>query len=235
MDGGTNTSAIGWRPSMDAHIEVIHADSLAWIVGKDPRDWAVLVFDPPYGIDYHVGTCPRVRFHAPIANDKTTRVSDTIMEWWGDGAAAVFGTWKVPHYGRPRGRLIWDKNDIGGMGDLSFPFGCTDEEIAVYGQGWHGHRGGSVLRHSSITGNKYHPHEKPVALLMEILAKAPAGAVLDLQVCNHGRASHTLLRPSRSQRLEIDGQWIPVARDRTSATPILPRRGTLALDFGVPS
>jgi hypothetical protein len=213
---------------MDGNIEVIHADSLAWIVDKNPRDWAVLVFDPPYGIDYHVGTCPRVRFHEPIANDKTTHVRDTIMAWWGNGAAAVFGTWKVPHYGQPRGRLIWDKNDMGGMGDLSF--GCTDEEIAIYGQGWHGHRGGSVLRHSSIA-SKRHPHEKPVDLLAEILTKAPAGRVLDLTAGSGSVGVACAMLGRQCTLVEIDEQWIPVARDRIAPTPIMPRHGTLALNF----
>jgi 16S rRNA G966 N2-methylase RsmD len=197
-------------------IDVVHADSLAWIQDKDPRDWALLLFDPPYGIAYEAGSAPRVRFHDPIVGDETTLVRDECLAWWGEGAAAVFGTWKVEHYGKPRAQLIWDKMGAAGMGDMSLPWKPDFEEIAIYGPGWHGARTTSRLSHVPLRGadGKHHPHQKPVPLLQSILDKAPPGRVLDLTAGSGstGVACARLDRPCTI--VEIDERWIPTIRRR---------------------
>ena len=94
-----------------------HADALAWIRGRDPRSWAALLIDQSYGTE-DFRRIVRGKFNGErIANDTDTHVRDGILEWWGDGAAAVFGSWKVPPWGRPHTRLIWDKGLAAGMGD----------------------------------------------------------------------------------------------------------------------
>jgi len=195
-------------------VDIIHADALEWIKGRDPRAWSVLLIDPPYSIDACFGII-RGKFNGVrIANDTTTEVRDEILQWWGDGAAAVFGSWKVPYYGNPRGRLLWDKGLSAGMGDTSFPWKPNVEDIFVYGSGWSGHRGSSVLPAApphSPTGmsSREHPHEKPVGLLKAILDKAPAGPVLDLTAGSGstGVAAAQLGRPCTL--VEIDFRWIP--------------------------
>jgi hypothetical protein len=46
------------------------------------------------------------------------------------------------------------------MGDLSFPWGPSDEEVYIIGEGWGGAREGTILRRRRIGGNGLHPTEK---------------------------------------------------------------------------
>jgi len=81
--------------------------------------------------------------------------------------------------------LIWEKGDHVGMGDLSLPWKPNTEEIYVIGTGFSGRRNSSVLRiNAPVTWNsvghgRHHAHEKPLALMVELIAKCPPGTVLD--------------------------------------------------------
>ena len=68
------------------------------------------------------------------------------------------------------------------MGDLTLPWKPSWETIAIYGDGWTGVRTDGVLRGTVITysagswngaGGRAHPHEKPIGVLRELIAKAP--------------------------------------------------------------
>jgi site-specific DNA-methyltransferase (adenine-specific) len=199
-------------------VEIVHADSLAWIADKDPRDWALLFIDPPYGIDYSAGNVRGVKFVGTrIQNDLDTTVRDSILDWWGAGAAVVFGSWKVPHYGDPRGRLIWDKGLGTGMGDLSFPWKPCTEDIMIYGPGWHGHRGSCVIAVQPFQGSLGdHSNQKPIPLLQAILDKAPPGRVLDL-TAGSGSTAVACSRLGRDCTVvEIDERWIPTIHRRVA-------------------
>jgi site-specific DNA-methyltransferase (adenine-specific) len=138
------------------------------------------VVDPPYGINYESwrdGCLPR-----GIQGDDSTRIRDSIIER--ALPTACFATWRCVPPVRPRGCLIWEKA-AGGMGDLSFPWQPNFEAIWIYGQGWNGFRGSSVLRASTVctwnTGpaRRFHPHEKPVDLLEQLIEKAPGETICD--------------------------------------------------------
>lgn len=191
-------------------IEVVHGDALAWILDHDPREFAVLTIDPPYGIEAHNGSIPRGKFEGVrIAGDTNTEARDTVLRWWGTGPAAVFGNREVDHFGVPRGVLTWDKIGVG-MGDLGFPWTPDNtEEVAVYGAGWEGKRSTSVLHFHSMGAGRTHPHEKPVALWMSILAKAPPGRVLDTfgGTGSTAEAAHRMGRDCTI--IEIDPRWWP--------------------------
>ncbi len=79
--------------------------------------------------------------------------------------------------------LIWKKN-VGGMGDLSFPWSLDYEVIWVFGSEWSGHRGSSVLEGETIctwnTGPaaRIHPHQKPVRVISQLLEKS-TGIIFD--------------------------------------------------------
>ena len=70
------------------------------------------------------------------------------------------------------------------MGDLSFPWATDYEVVWVFGKGWAGHRGSSVLEGETIvtwnTGpaKRVHPHQKPVAVLAQIIEKS-SGIIQD--------------------------------------------------------
>lgn len=147
----------------------------------------VLVMDPPYGIAYASGmTGHNGGTSLPgIVGDADTVLRDFVLSWWGDRPAVVFGTWKRARPHGCRAVLTWDKGEHVGMGDLSLPWKPNTEEIYILGNGFAGHRGSSVLRsvaavswNSTIHG-RMHPHEKPVPLMRDLIAKCPTGVVID--------------------------------------------------------
>lgn len=139
-------------------------------------DADAMVTDPPYG-ESHASNRPGRFSGQEIANDDSCVARDAVLDWWGSNPAAVFGKWSVPKWRKPRGVLVWDKGPASGMGDLSFPWKPSWEDIAIYGDGWRGHRDEGVLKgHTVVTwsggsGQRVHPNEKPVSLVELILEK----------------------------------------------------------------
>lgn len=155
----------------DASVSIYHGDCLkmgGWINAD------VMVTDPPYGMGYDSGWSSR-----PIAGDADTKVRDAALQMWGDKPALVFGRWDQPHPAESKLALVWDKGDWPGMGDLALPWGPSTEEIYVLGAGFIGKRRGSVIRTNRIVGDSLHPNEKPVGLLIRLLAHCPYGVIAD--------------------------------------------------------
>lgn len=135
---------------------------------------SAIVTDPPYGMSYRSGWS-----EATVSGDETADVRDAVLRAWG-GAALVFGRWSVPRPAGTRVRLVWDKGEWPGMGDLRLPWGPSDEEIYVIGDGFTGKRTGTVLRVNRVgAALADHPTEKPVALLQRLIDACPAGVILD--------------------------------------------------------
>lgn len=66
------------------------------------------------------------------------------------------------------------------MGDLSFPWGNSDEEIYVLGSGFSGRRSANVISMPTPPKNgRSHPTPKPVALMTHLIERCPAGTILD--------------------------------------------------------
>lgn len=165
----------------DEHVTLFHGDALT-IAEWTKAD--VLCVDPPYGIDYQSGS-RREAIAASILGDKDTAIRDAILELWGpERAALVFGTWRVERPVGTKMLLVWDKKGALGMGDLSIPWKPGHEEIYVLGKGeWRGDRTTDVLRVApvqSVSRNgRLHPHQKPLALMEELVRKLPNGVVAD--------------------------------------------------------
>ena len=141
-----------------------------------------VITDPPYGVafksgmDGFLGDCN-------VIGDADTEVRDAVVRWRGTSPCVMFGSWKIQ---RPavnlRGLLIWDKGPHVGMGDLSFPWRPNHEEIYVWGDGFRGHRGTSVLQYNAPSPNfirRDHPTEKPIGLMVALVEKSPPGLILD--------------------------------------------------------
>jgi len=151
----------------------------------------VLVTDPPYGIGYssefssHRPTTGRAAYREAkaINGDDGIALRDWTLTAWGNKPALVFGRWDVPRPTGTRARLIWDKGNSAGMGDLSLPWGRSDEEIYVLGTGFVGPRTGSVVRVRMLTPGSHsrpdHPTPKPVSLFELLTARCPAGVIAD--------------------------------------------------------
>jgi site-specific DNA-methyltransferase (adenine-specific) len=188
----------------------------------------VLVTDPPYGLDYS-SNMPGKFNGQGVAGDESTETRDAILSLWGGRPAAVFGTWKVRKWGEPRGVLVWDKGPASGMGDLSFPWKASWEDIAIYGKGWSGHRDEGVLRGQAVTtwsgerGFRRHPNEKPVWLLSHILKKAPEGAVVDPFLGSGSTLMAAKFLGRRALGIEVEEEYCEAAANRMA-------QGVLLLD-----
>lgn len=172
----------------DDHVRLFHGDC------REVTEWLsadVLVVDPPYGIDIHFN------HRRQIANDGDAGLRDWILaEWGASRPALVFGRWDTSRPVATRRRLVWDKGDTPGKGDLTFPWGTSDEEIYVLGSDWprvvpagrrrEGNqpaRFPSVVRvppyNSQSADRPDHPTPKPVVLLEYLLRPCPPGVVAD--------------------------------------------------------
>lgn len=164
----------------DEYVTLYHGDCL-----KLADVWAgadVLVTDPPYGIRYNSGQ-RREKLARSILGDEDTAARDTVLAMWRDRPALVFGTWRIPRPAETRALLVWDTKGALGMGDLRIPWKPSHQEVYVLGHGFTGTRSTDVLRYApvqSIARNgRHHPHEKPVPLLRDLIAKCPPGTVVD--------------------------------------------------------
>ena len=186
----------------------------------------VLICDPPYGIDYVSGwssrlDAPRTMPRA-IVGDGDTRERDEAMERIGWTSAAVFGPsvkkmLRLPPWSPDRviDVLVLDKNGVG-MGDVSWPWTPDTETIAIYGDGWAGHRGSSIIRGPMAPrGALVHPNQKGVRQLCEIVRKAPHGLPIVDPFMGSGVVGSACMLEGRDYfGAEIDPAHFAVASDR---------------------
>lgn len=186
-----------------------------------------VITDPPYGIDYATNRVDRGVSASwrgkKIANDETTDARDAVLGWarrhrlpW-----ACFGTWKIPKPSDARGVLIWDKGPAFGMGDLSFPWKGSWEEIYIGGPGWTGPRDEGVLKgHMVMTWEskgRSHPTEKPASLLRVIIKKLPSSAtVLDPFAGSGTTGVAAILEGRRAILIEKDPVYADICRRRVA-------------------
>lgn len=198
----------------DDYVTIYHGDcreivpTLNGIVTGELK--AVCVTDPPYGMKYCSGWKAR-----KIAGDADTEARDAFLTLWSPRPALVFGRWDCALPDGVRVRLIWDKGDWPGMGDLALPWGPSDEEIYVIGSGFVGRRCGTVLKHNRLTGNTKHPNEKPVALLARLINHCPpCSTILDPFAGSGttGRAAKDLGR--MAVLIEIEERYCEIAAKR---------------------
>lgn len=169
----------------DDAVTLYHGDAIdlaldAWWTEAD-----VLVTDPPYGIDYRSGS-RRVTLARSIAGDADTSVRDQALGLWEQTPgrpALVFGTWRRPRPDLTRMVLVWDTKGALGMGDLSLPWKPSHQEVYVLGSGFAGRRDSDIITCAPVQSLGYngraHPHEKPIGLLMQLIAKCPPGVIAD--------------------------------------------------------
>lgn len=144
-----------------------------------------VITDPPYGIN-HSTNHGASWSGFEIENDDDTTARDSVIAWAEQRGItwACFGSWKRPKPQSTRGVLIWDKGAAFGMGDLSFPFKMSFEEIYIGGNGWQGKRDEAVLRNHMVVSweskGRVHQHQKPSSLIEYLLMKLPnAQTILD--------------------------------------------------------
>jgi DNA modification methylase len=202
----------------DESVKIYHADCRDVLPQLDKVD--LVLTDPPYGIGYNsnqIDDGSRVLARS-IAGDLDTAVRDEFLDWWGDRPALVFGSWKKNRPVTTKMLLIWDTLGALGMGDLSLPWKPSHQEIYVLGSGFSGKRTSDVLRYPPVQSmsknGRTHPHEKPVALIRELLGKCPTGTILDPFM-----GSGTTLRAAKDLNrkaigIEIEERYCEIAANR---------------------
>ena len=169
-------------------VVVVEGDCLDVLRALPDGCVGAVVTDPPYGIGYATNFAVRGVAASwkgrTISGDDDTAARDEVLAWarsrklpW-----ACFGSWKVAKPVGVRGVLIWDKGPAFGMGDLSFPWKGSWEEVYIGGRGWRGSRDEGVLRGHMVVSweshGRVHQNEKPASLVRELIRKLPDAAVI---------------------------------------------------------
>ena len=202
-------------------ITLYHADCRELLATMPAGSVDAVVTDPPYGVS-HVSNRAKAMRDEPIYGDSDTASRDEVLAVLHTVPQIVFGTWRRKRPESVRGVLIWDKGGAVGMGDLSFPWKPSFEEIYVIGQGFSGTRGGAVLRHvvnaqaaHGVNGDGWlHPHEKPIPLLEDLIDKCPGTSILDpfAGSCTTGVAAWNLGR--KAMLCEISEEYCELGAKR---------------------
>ena len=187
-----------------------------------------VVTDPPYGIKYTTGWLPEtipgdyysLSADGSIEGDETTKLRDFIIEWANNNQKplAVFGSNRIPDPKDYKARLIWDKGDAAGMGDLSIPWKPNYDFIHIFGCGFNGHRGSSILRATNISRismGRMHPHEKPASLLVQLINKLPKECTILDPFMGSGTTGVACVQTGRNFiGIEIDPTYYAIAEKR---------------------
>ena len=180
-----------------------------------------VISDPPYGIHHKSNRASSWQGRV-IDGDEDTALRDEVIDaarGWGV-PWLMFGSPKRTPPATARGTLIWDKGPAFGMGDLSFPWKPSWEEIYVGGKGWEGSRDEGVIRgHIQVSWEsqgRFHPNQKPVSLIRYFLSKLPAGdaAILDPFAGSGTTAIAAMLSGRRCVLVEKDPRYCDVIRRR---------------------
>ena len=181
-----------WTPN-DATAELHLGDSVE-LIPKVLDDGSVdcVITDPPYGVDAHsnFASTPSGKEHArKILNDASLEVALNVFhgamsalepKLAGDCDVYVFTDWKIiqpwieaieVHELEVKQLLIWEKG-WPGLGDLHTNWGQGYECILYAKRGKRpvNKRRSAVLHYDKPQpAQQVHPHEKPVALLQELL------------------------------------------------------------------
>lgn len=199
----------------DESCTIYHADCREIIPYLPKVD--LVVTDPPYGINHTSGHGASWS-GTVIAHDDSVAIRDAALSQLEGIPAVVFGTWKTPKPANVRSVLIFDKGPAFGMGDLSFPWKPSFEEIYIIGNGFHGSRDEGVIKgHIQVSWEskgRCHPNQKPLSLITYLLSKHSASVVLDpfmgsgttlVAAKNDGR---------RAIGIELEEKYCQIAVDR---------------------
>ena len=143
----------------------------------------LLLTDPPFGINHASGHGASWE-NTVIANDHSVEARDWVLDFLKFVPAMVFGSWKMPKPINTRQVLIFDKGPAFGMGDLSFPWKNSYEEVYVIGNGFKADRRDEAVMRGHFTAfseaaGRVHPNEKPISLLAYMMSRHPAPIILD--------------------------------------------------------
>jgi DNA modification methylase len=202
-------------------VQLFNADCLDILPTLAAGSVDAVITDPPYGLNYKTNWDATWQ-NKVIHGDADTAMRDTLIEKLSGVPMALFGSWKMPPPRAARATLIWDKGPAFGMGDLSFPWKPSWEEIYILGDGWAGKRDEGVLRGHIVVSweskGRTHPNEKPVSLLMALIQKLPNAATILDPFMGTGATGLAALRLGRNFiGIERDPGYFAIAQRRIAA------------------
>jgi len=171
------------------------------------------VTDPPYGMAFQSNY--RTAKHRPIANDGDV----TLLQWACNiqvmHSRYVWMRWdNLPQIPMPRSLITWVKNNHS-MGDLDHEHGRQTEVCAFYKGGehrWPSLRPTDVIN-CARTGNEFHPTEKPVLLMQQVV-----GWTIGTAVDPFMGSGTTLVACAKMGRkgigIELDPEYFQIACER---------------------
>jgi site-specific DNA-methyltransferase (adenine-specific) len=211
----------------DEFVTLYHGNCLevgAWL------DADVLITDPPYGINGALSASYKGKKKAagfqPVHDravtwDATLEARDAALALWGDEKpAAVFASPKrmdAPPFQPREVPLIWDKGQLVGMGDLTFPWRVNYELIYVRGDFAGPRTATTVLRYdlsNRAASREGHPTPKPIGLMSELIIKAPAGLIADPFAGSGSTLVAAKHEGRRAVGVELDERYCEIAAKR---------------------
>ena len=139
----------------------------------------LVLTDPQYGMEFQSNY--RIVKHDKIHGDENLPLEEIKMAINKAGAAAyVFCRWdNIYEMPKPKSVLIWMKNNWS-MGDLKHEHGRQYEIICFYSKENHvfKKRIPDILKYRR-TGNIYHPTQKPVGIMVQLIECNKAVLILD--------------------------------------------------------
>ena len=207
MKGVTRVERIG-----DATLYLADClDVLPTLEGVD-----AVVTDPPYGMAFQSNH--RKVKHGAIANDKSVTLLRWACEIPVNHSRYVFCRWDnlmdIPH---PKSFITWVKNNWS-MGDLQHEHARQTEGVCYWAGPEHSFPRGrpTDVVSAARTGNEYHPSEKPVNLMLQVV-EWTAGTVLD-PFMGSGTTGVACARLGRKFiGIEIDEGYFDIACERIRA------------------
>lgn len=177
----------------------------------------LVVMDPPYGIEHETSHGASWE-NSQIQNDHSTELRDWLIGTLMPRSMVVFGTWKAPKPPAVKAVLVWDKGPAFGMGDLSFPWKNSWEEIYIIGDGFQGKRDEGVLRGHMVVSweskGRVHQHQKPVSLLGHFMNKHYSPIVLDPTMGSGSTLEAAKLNNRSAIGIEIEEKYCEIAAKR---------------------
>ena len=200
----------------DNFVTIYHGDARE--VAEEIDEPSLIVCDPPYGRNCDLNTAGE-----RIVGDHSTDLRDWLIARFPAADKMIFGS---PLVRSPDCslKLIWDKSELTGMGNLQLPWKLTHEEIYVFGSSFMAsRRGGSVLdfplrpawtNHPDAVSGE-HPNEKPVSLMVYLLSCCDPARIPVDYFCGIGstlRAAKDLGR--KAIGIEIEERYCEIAARR---------------------
>ena len=203
-------------------INKVHcADCLEFMKDIPDKSIDLILTDPPYGMEFRSNH--RMEKHDKIVGDDRYPV-EILDEFFriAKRAVYVFCRWdNLSELPKSKSVLVWVKKNWS-MGDLLHEHGRQWEAICFYPQEEHKFlkRIPDVIK-SNRTGNNYHPTEKPVDLMQQLILSNVGDTILD-PFCGSGS---TLIACQNLKRnfigIEISEKYCEIARQRLRQKTLL--------------